>query len=77
MFKKLVLLSFIGLAVFAEDNKPEATELIALKARIEWLEKKLKATEAKADACFNIYGADMQLVQLNKTEPPKPPEKEK
>jgi len=69
-----ILLLFVPLVLFAEETKPVSDE--SLRARIAWLEQKLAATEQKSRACFNIYGAEIQLNALAQQEPPKPEPKE-
>jgi hypothetical protein len=72
---KLFLLPLLAFSLVAAEDKP-SPELDAAKQRIAWLEQKLAATEQKAKACFDIYGADMRLIQLEKQEPKMPTEKE-
>ncbi len=76
-----MLLFLSASLLLAEDSvtpKPEMVLLTAeqyhakaveLQARVKWLEEKLAATEQKSRACFDIYGAEMKLVQLKDQEP--------
>jgi hypothetical protein len=80
----LLTLIVFGSGLGAEElPKPADKDLADAKARIAWLEQKLGATEAKAQACLQIYGADMQLNNLATREPkvtppePKAPEPKK
>lgn len=56
----------ITLVLLAEDAPKPNPELDSANARITWLEQALAATQKKAQACFDIYSADMTLNALAK-----------
>lgn len=62
---KLSIIFLLALGLRAEDASPNP-ELEAAKARVGALEQTVAALQKKVQACFDIYAADMTLVNLAK-----------
>jgi hypothetical protein len=68
---KLTLLFALCLPLLAEETKPQC-DATDWKARAEWLEQKIAATEGKMAAMAQFYAVNEQLTALAQKEPPRP-----